>query len=404
MVRDVVYPDGDDRASTRPSPTARRASCSTSRSCNELGWAPKIGLDARHPKRPTSGSSVSTPRRELRGIDRDVQRLTRCRSRAHHRHHRPGRLVPRRAAARRATRSTASSAARRSINTHRLDHLYQDPTRADVTLYLHYGDLDDRLEPRPDSLARSSPTRSTTSRRRATCRCQLRDARVHRPTSPARHGAPARGDPRSPAVPSRFYQASSSEMFGASPPPQNEDDAVPSAQSVRAWPRCTPTGRRSTTARRTACSRSTGSCSTTRARAAARRSSPARSPRGVARIEHGQAGARCISATSTPARLGLRRRLRRGDVAHAAARRARRLRGRHRRDAHGARVLRGRVRPRRARLGTARASSTRATTGPPKSSTCSATPSKADASSAGSRRSNFRELVAMMVDADVSAS
>ena len=31
----------------------------------------------------------------------------------------------------------------------------------------------------------------------------------------------------------KFYQASSSEMFGAAPPPQNENDAVPSAEPVR---------------------------------------------------------------------------------------------------------------------------------------------------------------------------
>ena len=48
------------------------------------------------------------------------------------------------------------------------------------------------------------------------------------------------------------------------------------------------------------------------------------------------------------ARLGVRRRLRRGDVAHAPAGRARRLRGRHRRDAHDPRVPRRRVPPARA--------------------------------------------------------
>ena len=34
-------------------------------------------------------------------------------------------------------------------------------------------------------------------------------------------------------LPTRFYQASSSEMFGATPPPQNEDDAVLPALALR---------------------------------------------------------------------------------------------------------------------------------------------------------------------------
>ena len=54
------------------------------------------------------------------------------------------------------------------------------------------------------------------------------------------------------------------------------------------------------------------------------------------------------------ARLGLRPGLRRGDVADAPADEPRRLRDRHGRDALGARVPRGRLRARRARLGGAR--------------------------------------------------
>ena len=77
------------------------------------------------------------------------------------------------------------------------------------------------------------------------------------------------------------------------------------------------------------------------------------------------------------ARLGLRRRLRRGDVADAAAGRARRLRDRHRRDALGPRVPRGRVRPRRASTGSSTSSATRASCGRPRSTSSSATPAKA---------------------------
>ncbi len=49
---------------------------------------------------------------------------------------------------------------------------------------------------------------------------------------------------RASGVETRFYQASSSEMFGSTPPPQNEDDALPPAQPVRRARRSTPTGRR----------------------------------------------------------------------------------------------------------------------------------------------------------------
>ena len=44
-VRDVVYPEARACASTRRSPTARRARCSTSPSSDDLGWSPSIDLD-----------------------------------------------------------------------------------------------------------------------------------------------------------------------------------------------------------------------------------------------------------------------------------------------------------------------------------------------------------------------
>ena len=58
---------------------------------------------------------------------------------------------------------------------------------------------------------------------------------------------------------------------------------------------------------------------------------------GVARIKLGLTDELRARQPRRPARLGLRRRLRRGDVADAAAGRAGGLRGRHRRDALGAR-------------------------------------------------------------------
>ena len=83
------------------------------------------------------------------------------------------------------------------------------------------------------------------------------------------------------------------------------------------------------------------------------------------------------SATSTPARLGLRRRLRRGDVADARSRRARRLRDRDRRDALGARVPRARRSSAPASTGRSTSRSTRATSARPRSMRCCGDASKA---------------------------
>ncbi len=55
------------------------------------------------------------------------------------------------------------------------------------------------------------------------------------------------------------------------------------------------------------------------------------------------------------------------------------------------------------RLGARTSRSTRATSGPPRSTCCSATRRRHASSSAGSRRSRFEELVEIMVDADIAA-
>ena len=115
----------------------------------------------------------------------------------------------------RATRCTASSAARRLFNTDRIDHLYQDPHVDDQRFILHYGDLTDSHQPDP-----------------------------HRPAGAARRDLqPGRAEPRGGVASrrpeytanadgigtlrlleairilglekkTRFYQASTSEMYG----------------------------------------------------------------------------------------------------------------------------------------------------------------------------------------------
>ena len=121
----------------------------------------------------------------------------------------------------------------------------------------------------------------------------------------------------------RFYQASSSEMFGkVARGAAERGDAVPSAQPVRASARCSATGSRATTARRTACTPSTGSCSTTsrhgaattlrhaqdharcrrhparRAAASSRSATSRRSATGASRATTWKARGRCCSRTS----------------------------------------------------------------------------------------------------------
>jgi GDPmannose 4,6-dehydratase len=108
-----------------------------------------------------------------------------------------------------------------SFNTERIDHLYRDPHEEQVRLLLHHGDLADssrlvRLvyEIQPEEVyhlgAQSHVrvsfdvpeyTNDVTGMGTVRLLEAIRDARVE----------------------TRFYQASSSEMFGSSPPPQDEN-------------------------------------------------------------------------------------------------------------------------------------------------------------------------------------
>ncbi len=108
-----------------------------------------------------------------------------------------------------------------TFNTGRLDPIYRDPHEPDVRFHMHYGDLLDSgglvhiiRELEPDEIyhlgAQSHvkvsfqmPTYTADSTGMGTVR--ILEAI------------------RNSGVDTRFYQASSSEMFGSSPPPQNED-------------------------------------------------------------------------------------------------------------------------------------------------------------------------------------
>lgn len=108
-----------------------------------------------------------------------------------------------------------------TFNTHRIDHLYVDPHDPDAKLFLHYGDLSDgaRLvtlmaEINPDevyNLAAQSHVRVSfdepehTADTTGTGTIRLLEA------------------VRLSGIHCRYYQASTSELFGATPPPQGED-------------------------------------------------------------------------------------------------------------------------------------------------------------------------------------
>jgi GDPmannose 4,6-dehydratase len=108
-----------------------------------------------------------------------------------------------------------------SFNTHRIDHLYQDPHESGVRLFTHYGDLTDSValvkllyELQPDEiyhLGAQSHVRVSFDIPEYTF--DVTGAGTVRLLEAIREAG----------VKPRFYQASSSEMFGAAPPPQNEE-------------------------------------------------------------------------------------------------------------------------------------------------------------------------------------
>jgi len=114
-----------------------------------------------------------------------------------------------------------------TFNTERIDHLYHDPHEEDTQLFLHYADLADgsrlstlMMKIAPDEvyhLAAQSHVRVSFDEPEYTGDTTglgtIRLLEAIRQTH----------------VPAKFYQASSSEMFGATPPPQDENTPF--------WPR-----------------------------------------------------------------------------------------------------------------------------------------------------------------------
>ena len=107
-----------------------------------------------------------------------------------------------------------------TFHTHRIDHIYTDPHDPSAKLFLHYGDLSDSgqitdivYNTRPDEIYHLGAQSHV---------------RVSFETPEYTGDITAIGTTRileavrRSGVKARFYQASSSEMFGAAPPPQNE--------------------------------------------------------------------------------------------------------------------------------------------------------------------------------------
>lgn len=107
-----------------------------------------------------------------------------------------------------------------SFNTERIDHVYQDPQQANRSFVLHHADLSDGValvnllrDIRPDevyNLGAQSHVRVSF------------DAPLYTGDVTGLGALRLLEAIRASGVDTRIYQASSSEMFGATPPPQNE--------------------------------------------------------------------------------------------------------------------------------------------------------------------------------------
>jgi GDPmannose 4,6-dehydratase len=108
-----------------------------------------------------------------------------------------------------------------NFNTQRIDHLYQDPRDPDTKLFLHYGDLTDgsRLT---NLLAHIHPDEIYNLAGQTHVRVSFDEPEFTGDTTGL--GSTRLLEAIRQACPeARYYQASSSEMYGAAIPPQNEN-------------------------------------------------------------------------------------------------------------------------------------------------------------------------------------
>lgn len=108
-----------------------------------------------------------------------------------------------------------------TFNTSRIDHLYVDPHDPGAKLFLHYGDLSDgaRLV---TLLAEINPDEVYNLAAQSHVRVSF-DEPEHTADTTGTGTVRLLEAVRLSGIETRFYQASSSELYGATPPPQNEN-------------------------------------------------------------------------------------------------------------------------------------------------------------------------------------
>lgn len=108
-----------------------------------------------------------------------------------------------------------------TFNTSRIDHLYVDPHSPGAKLFLHYGDLSDgaRLV---TLLAKIDPDEVYNLAAQSHVRVSF-DEPEHTADTTGTGTVRMLEAVRLSGVKTRFYQASSSELYGATPPPQHEN-------------------------------------------------------------------------------------------------------------------------------------------------------------------------------------
>lgn len=107
-----------------------------------------------------------------------------------------------------------------SFNTERIDHLYQDPHGANPRLFLHYGDMTDGLSLR-GIIDRIGPDEVYNLAAQSHVRLSF-DQPVYTVDVAGMGTLKLLEAVRQSGLSVRFYQASTSEMFGDSPAPQSE--------------------------------------------------------------------------------------------------------------------------------------------------------------------------------------
>lgn len=110
-----------------------------------------------------------------------------------------------------------------SFNTERIGHLFQDPHEEDVRFHLHYGDLASSSQ-LARLITRIEPTEVYNLGAQSHVRVSF-DVPEYTGDIVGLGAIRLLEAIRESEVPVRYYQASSSEMFGSTPPPQNEETA-----------------------------------------------------------------------------------------------------------------------------------------------------------------------------------